>query len=34
MKVLFRPEAELEIHDAKAWYDSCSPGLGFEFARG
>ena len=32
-EVIFRPEAEAELLDAQAWYESRSPGLGFEFAR-
>lgn len=31
MQAQFRPEAHLEIQDAKDWYDERSPGLGFEF---
>ncbi|MBW1750278.1 MAG: type II toxin-antitoxin system RelE/ParE family toxin [Deltaproteobacteria bacterium] len=33
MQVVFRPEAEQEIFEAQDWYESCSPGLGYEFAR-
>jgi len=33
MEIIFRPEAEAEILEAQAWYESRSPGLGFEFAR-
>ena len=33
MEVIFRPEAEAELLEAQAWYESRSPGLGFEFAR-
>ena len=33
MQVIFRPEAEQEIFEAQDWYESCSPGLGYEFAR-
>lgn len=33
MRVLFRPEAKVEALEAKAWYESHVPGLGFEFAR-
>ncbi len=33
MDVIFRPEAEAELLEAQAWYESRSPGLGFEFAR-
>lgn len=33
MRVLFRPEAKAEALEAKAWYESHVPGLGFEFAR-
>jgi hypothetical protein len=33
MQVLIRPEAQLELLEAQAWYEQRSPGLGFEFAR-
>ena len=33
MDVIFRPEAETELLEARSWYEACSPGLGFEFAR-
>jgi plasmid stabilization system protein ParE len=33
MRVVFRPEARLEVLEAQAWYEARSPGLGFEFAR-
>ncbi len=33
MQVVFRPEAEQELFEAQDWYESCSPGLGYEFAR-
>jgi len=33
MEVIFRPEAEAELLEAKAWYEARSPGLGFEFGR-
>lgn len=33
MRVVFRPEAERELFKAQEWYESCSPGLGYEFAR-
>lgn len=33
MEIIFRPEAEAELLEARAWYESRSPGLGFEFAR-
>lgn len=33
MRVVFRPEARAEVLEGQAWYESCSPGLGFEFAR-
>lgn len=33
MQVFFRPEAEQEILEAQDWYESCSPGLGYEFSR-
>lgn len=33
MLVLFRPEAEQELLDAQAWYESKALGLGYEFAR-
>ena len=31
--LIFRPEAEAEMLEAKAWYERRSPGLGLEFAR-
>jgi hypothetical protein len=33
MRVVVRPEAEQELLDAQAWYESKVQGLGFEFAR-
>ena len=33
MLVTLRPEAEQELLQAQAWYESKIPGLGFEFAR-
>ena len=33
MNLIFRPEAETEMLEAKAWYEERSPGLGLEFAR-
>ncbi len=33
MLVVFRPEAEQELLEAQAWYESKAVGLGFEFAR-
>lgn len=33
MLVVLRPEAEQELLDAQAWYESKALGLGFEFAR-
>jgi plasmid stabilization system protein ParE len=33
MRIFFRPEARNEILEARAWYESRSPGLGLEFAR-
>ena len=33
MRVLFRPEARVELLDAQAWYETRSAGLGLEFAR-
>jgi plasmid stabilization system protein ParE len=33
MRVLFRPEARIELLDAQAWYEAHAPGLGHEFAR-
>lgn len=32
-KVVFRPEAELEVLEAQIWYEQQASGLGFEFAR-
>ena len=33
MRILFRPEAEKELLEAQAWYESRAKGLGIEFAR-
>jgi len=33
MQVILRPEAEQELLEAQAWYESKALGLGFEFAR-
>ncbi|MDD4906819.1 MAG: type II toxin-antitoxin system RelE/ParE family toxin [Methylobacter tundripaludum] len=33
MLVVLRPEAEQELLEAQAWYESNALGLGFEFAR-
>jgi hypothetical protein len=33
MFIVVRPEAEQELLDAQAWYESKALGLGFEFAR-
>jgi hypothetical protein len=33
MLVVLRPEAEEELLEAQAWYESKALGLGFEFAR-
>jgi plasmid stabilization system protein ParE len=33
MKVRFRPEARLEVLEAREWYEARSSGLGSEFAR-
>jgi plasmid stabilization system protein ParE len=33
MLIVLRPEAEQELLDAQAWYESKALGLGFEFAR-
>jgi plasmid stabilization system protein ParE len=33
MRVQFRPEAKAEALEAKAWYETHAPGLGYEFAR-
>lgn len=33
MEAIFRPEAETELLEARAWYEERSPGLGLEFAR-
>ncbi len=33
MLVVLRPEAEQELLEAQAWYESKARGLGFEFAR-
>lgn len=33
MLVVLRPEAEQELLEAQAWYESKALGLGFEFAR-
>ncbi|RXK88559.1 hypothetical protein EST62_02660 [Chlorobaculum sp. 24CR] len=33
MRIVVRPEAEKELLEAQAWYESKAQGLGFEFAR-
>jgi plasmid stabilization system protein ParE len=33
MRVVFRPEAQEELLEAKAWYEACADGLGMDFAR-
>ena len=33
MRILFRPEARIELLEAQAWYESRATGLGLEFAR-
>jgi toxin ParE1/3/4 len=33
MRVVFRPEAQEELLEAKAWYESRADGLGMDFAR-
>jgi plasmid stabilization system protein ParE len=33
MQVAFRPEAQAEVLEAKAWYEQQLPGLGLDFAR-
>lgn len=33
MRVLFRPEARVEVLEAQNWYESRATGLGLEFAR-
>ena len=33
MLVVLRPEAEVELLEVQAWYESIALGLGFEFAR-
>lgn len=33
MPLVFRPEAEAELLEAQAWYETRAPDLGFEFAR-
>ncbi|MEW5973358.1 MAG: hypothetical protein AB1713_06350 [Pseudomonadota bacterium] len=33
MRITLRPEAEDELLQAQAWYESKAPGLGYEFAR-
>lgn len=33
MRIVFRPEARLEVLEAQAWYERRAPGLGYEFAR-
>ena len=32
-RLIIRPEAELDLEDAFAWYESQDPGLGSEFVR-
>lgn len=33
MRLWVRPEAQIELLEAQAWYEQRSTGLGFEFAR-
>lgn len=33
MRLRFRPEARLDVLEAREWYESRAAGLGFEFAR-
>ncbi|MFO0123507.1 MAG: hypothetical protein ACK520_13725, partial [Inhella sp.] len=33
MRVVFRPEAQEELLEAKAWYEARADGLGMDFAR-
>lgn len=33
MRVLFRPQAKVEVLEAQVWYESRVAGLGLEFAR-
>jgi len=33
LRLVFRPEAQRELLEAQAWYESRAIGLGFEFAR-
>lgn len=33
MRVLFRPQARIEVVEAQAWYEARATGLGLEFAR-
>ncbi len=33
MRVLFRPQARIEVVEAQAWYEARASGLGLEFAR-
>ena len=33
MRVLFRPQARVELLEAQAWYEARAEGLGLEFAR-
>lgn len=33
MQLVFRPEAQQELLEARAWYEARAVGLGFEFAR-
>ena len=32
MQLVFRPEAQVELLAAQAWYEERATGLGFEFA--
>ena len=32
MRYTFHPEAEAEFRDAIEYYETCSPGLGYDFA--
>lgn len=33
MEVIFRPAAEIDLHEAYHWYETRAPGLGTEFMR-
>jgi len=33
MRIVYVPEVAVDLADARAWYESCAPGLGEDFLR-